>query len=187
MGVLGHAATRTDPSFGITMSQDISSLRSEICRSLRIQVGCTHARTTKNHRNAFLWSLQKAILKFASRKIGRNSIPILCIVQVENHQFWGDFSPESHIKICQRKNWAKFFPYSLYSAGWKSSIMGWFFPIGLTSDFEKRQFGPVRPTFIQANFNMCLLTPQRNALLWSRLVLGWVQRNLNFGSLDRRL
>ncbi len=24
-------------------------------------------------------------------------------------------------------------------------------------------------------------------LLWSRLVLGWVQRNSNFGSLDRRL
>ncbi len=72
-------------------------LRSEICRTPRIQVGCTHARTTKNHRNAFLWSLQKVILK------------------------------------------------------------------------------------------MCLLTPQRNALLWSRLVLGWVQRNSNFGSLDRRL
>ncbi len=34
---------------------------------------------------------------------------------------------------------------------------------------------------------MCLLTPQRNALLWSRHVLGWVQRNSNFGSLDRRL
>ena len=29
--------------------------------------------------------------------------------------------------------------------------------------------------------------PQRNALLWSWLVLGWVQRNSNFGSLDRRL
>ncbi len=68
------------------------SLRSEICRTLRIQVGCTHARTTKHHGNAFLWSLQK-------------------------------------------------------------------FP----------------------------LTPQRNALLWSRLVLGWVQRNSNFGSLDRKL
>ncbi len=31
-----------------------SSLRSEICRTLKIQVGCTHARTNKNHRNAFL-------------------------------------------------------------------------------------------------------------------------------------
>ncbi len=26
-----------------------------------------------------------------------------------------------------------------------------------------------------------------NALLWSQVVLGWVQRNLNFGSSDRRL
>ncbi len=34
---------------------------------------------------------------------------------------------------------------------------------------------------------MCLLTPQRNALLWSQHVLGWVQRNSNFGSLDHRL
>ena len=33
---------------------------------------------------------------------------------------------------------------------------------------------------------MCLLTPQRNALLCCWLVLGWVQRNSNFGSLDRR-
>ena len=96
-------------------------------------------------------------------------------------------SPECHIKICQPKNWAKFFPYSLYRAGWKSSILGWFFPIGITCDFEKCQFGLVRPTFILANFNMCLLTPQRNALLWFRLVLGWVKWNLNFGSLDRRL
>ena len=96
-------------------------------------------------------------------------------------------SPESHIKIGQLKNWAKYFPYSLYRAGWKSSILGWLFPIGITCDFGKHQFGLVRPTFILATFNMCLLTPQRNALLWSRLVLGWVQRNLNFGSLDRRL
>ena len=27
--------------------------------------------------------------------------------------------------------------------------------------------------------NMCLLTPQGNALLWSQFVLGWVQRNSN--------
>ncbi len=97
-------------------------------------------------------------------------------------------SPESHIKICQPKNWAKFFPYSFYKAGWKSSILGWFFPIGITCDFEKRQFGLLCPTFnMYANFNTCLLTPKRNALLWSRLVLGWVQRNSNFGSLDHRL
>ncbi len=96
-------------------------------------------------------------------------------------------SPECHIKICQPKNWAKFFPYSLYRAGWKSSILGWYFPIGITCDLKKCQFGLVRPTFILANFNMCLLTPQRNALLWFRLVLGWVKWNLNFGSLDRRL
>ena len=37
------------------------------------------------------------------------------------------------------------------------------------------------------HFYMCLLTPQRNALLRFRLVLGWVQRNSNVGSLDRRL
>ncbi len=30
------------------------SLRSEIFRALRIRVGCTHARTTQNHHNAFL-------------------------------------------------------------------------------------------------------------------------------------
>ena len=39
---------------------------------------------------------------------------------------------------------------------------------------------------ILANFNMCLLTPQKNALLWSVLVLGWVQWYSNFGSLDHR-
>ncbi len=32
--------------------------------------------------------------------------------------------------------------------------------------------------------NMCLLTRQGNALLWSQFVLGWVQRNSNFGSSD---
>ncbi len=37
------------------------------------------------------------------------------------------------------------------------------------------------------HFYMCLLTLQGNALLWSQFVLGWVQRNLNFGSSDRRL
>ncbi len=63
------------------------SLRSEICRTLRIRVGCTHARTTQDHHNAFL----------------------------------------------------------------------------------------------------CLLTLQGNALLWSQVVLGWVQRNSNFGSSDHRL
>ncbi len=36
-------------------------------------------------------------------------------------------------------------------------------------------------------FNMCLLTPQGNALLWSLFVLGRVQRNANFGSSDRLL
>ena len=72
-------------------------------------------------------------------------------------------------------------------AHWKTWISNSFFPIGITCDFENRWFGLVRPTFILANFNMCLLTPQGNALLWSHLVLGWVQRNSNFRSSDRRL
>ncbi len=38
-----------------------------------------------------------------------------------------------------------------------------------------------------ATFNMCLLTPQGNALLWSQFVLGLVQQNSNFGSSDHRL
>ncbi len=66
---------------------------SEICRTLRIQVGCTHATTTKNHDNALLWSLQKAIyiLKFASQKIGRNFFPILCTGNFNNAAYIMDF------------------------------------------------------------------------------------------------
>ena len=45
------------------------------------------AKTIKNHHNAFLWSLRKAILKVASRKIGRIFFPILCTGQSEKHQF----------------------------------------------------------------------------------------------------
>ncbi len=71
----------------------IYSLRSEICRTFRIQVGCTHARTIKNHHNAFLWSLQKATLKVGSQKIGRIFFPILCTGRSEKHEFWVDFSP----------------------------------------------------------------------------------------------
>ncbi len=41
----------------------VISLQSEIFRTLRIRVGCTHARTTQNHNSAFLWSPRKAILK----------------------------------------------------------------------------------------------------------------------------
>ncbi len=42
--------------FWIWIVRNLHSLWSEICRTLRIQVGCTHARTTKNHYNALLWS-----------------------------------------------------------------------------------------------------------------------------------
>ena len=77
-------------------------------------------------------------------------------------------------------------PDSLYRAHWKTWIFGWFFPIGLTCNFEKRWFGFLRPTFSLANFNICLLAPQENAFLWSQFVLGWVQRNSNFGSSDCR-
>ncbi len=41
--------------------------------------------------------------------------------------------------------------------------------------------------FYEASRNMCLLTLQGNALMWSQFVLGWVQRNSNFGSSDRTL
>ncbi len=61
------------------------------------------------------------------------------------------------------------------------------FPIGITCDFEKHWFGLFRPTFILATFDMCLLTLQGNALLWSQFGLGWVQRNSNFGSSEHRL
>ncbi len=75
------------------MLYTLYSLRTEICRTLRIWVGCTHARTTQNQHNSFLWSPQKAIFKVASRKIGRNFFPILCIRCTEKHEFLVHFSP----------------------------------------------------------------------------------------------
>ncbi len=36
-----------------------NSLRSEIGRTLRIQVGCTHSRTNKNHYNAYISRITK--------------------------------------------------------------------------------------------------------------------------------
>ena len=96
-------------------------------------------------------------------------------------------TPESHIKICQLKDWALNLPYLLYRGSQKTSILGCFFPIDLTCDIKNRQFGPVRPTLVAATFNLGLLTPQRNALLWSQFVLAWVQRISNFGPSDRRL
>ncbi len=93
--------------------------------------------------------------------------------------------PESHIKSCQPKNWAKYFPYSLYRVHWKTWIFGSFFPHWDNMQFRKTFIWPISPNFHSGN--MCLLTLQGNALLWSHFVLGWVQRNSNFGSSDRRL
>ncbi len=59
-------------------------LWSEICRTLKIQVGCTNARGKKNHLNAFLLGLQKDISKVASRKTGRIFFPILCTGRIKN-------------------------------------------------------------------------------------------------------
>ena len=53
-------------------------------------------------------------------------------------------------------------------------FLGCIFPIGITCDIEKRQFGPFRPTLVMKTFDMCLLTPQGNALLGSQFVLAWV-------------
>ncbi len=70
----------------------------------------------------------------------------------------------------------------------KTSILGYFFPIGIC-DIEKCQFGPVCPTLVMKTFDMCLLTPQGNALLGSQLVLAWVLRirRSNFGPSAHRL
>ena len=110
-------------------------LQSEIYRTLRIHVGCTHART--NITRMHFYEVSRKFAKFFSVFFVQGALNII------NFGFI-------------------------------------FFPIGITCDFEKRQFGLVHPTFILANF-------KRNALLWSRLVQGWVQQNSNFGSLDCRL
>ena len=73
-------------------------------------------------------------------------------------------SPESHIKIPAVKIGQNFFP--ILCIGQVENHKFWVdFPsVVITCDFE---FGLVFQTFILANFNMCLLTPQRSALLWS--------------------
>ena len=38
-----------------------NSLRSEICRDPRNGIRCTHLRTIKDHNNAFIWGLRRAI------------------------------------------------------------------------------------------------------------------------------
>ena len=50
---------------------------------------------------------------------------------------------------------------------------GCFIPIDFACDIEDRQFGPGHPTLVMANFNLGLLTPHRNALLWSQFVVAW--------------
>ncbi len=107
------------------------SLRSEICRTLRIQVGCTHARTIKNHHNAFLWGTQNAIL------------------------------------IC---------------TSWHFSEMHCCGP-----SFEQFVLGWVQRNLNFGSSDHRLWGFSEYALLWSQFVLGWVQRNLNFGSSDHRL
>ena len=62
-----------------------------------------------------------------------------------------------------------------------------FFSIDFTCDFEKRKFGPFRPTLVMKTFDMCLLTPQGNALLGSQFVLAWVLQTSNLGPSDHRL
>ncbi len=99
----------------------LCSLWSEICRTLTIQVGCTRARTIKNHQNAFLLRAPAAPYKQKSNNVWKTDEALM-------------LCPKSHI-------------------------------------------------------NMCVLTPQGNALLWSRFVLGWAQfnANSNFGSSDHGL
>ena len=61
------------------------------------------------------------------------------------------------------------------------------FPIDIACDIEKCKFGPVRPTLVMKIFDMCLLTPQGNALFGSQFVLVWVLRTSNFGPSGHRL
>ena len=62
--------------------------------------------------------------------------------------------------------------------------------ISLQSQFcrtPRIQVGCTHARTIEKLNNAFLLSVLGNALLWSQFVLGWVQRNSNFGSSDRRL
>ncbi len=72
----GHFFILTTNLSKVYFGCNIISLRSEICRVPRNWIRCTHHRTILDHLNAFIWGLRRAILKFASRKVGRKFFPI---------------------------------------------------------------------------------------------------------------
>ena len=98
---------------------------------------------------------------------------------------------ESPIKSCRLKNWANFFPILCTGLMEKYEFFIDFYWVFIDWQnmwfWKKRWFCLLCRTFILATFNMCLLTSQGNALWRSQFVLGWVQRNSNFGSSDHRL
>ena len=66
--------------------EGLYSLQSEICRTLRIKIGCTDART--NIDNAFLRRLQKTIFKLPEKIFGK-IFPLFFV----KREFWVEFSP----------------------------------------------------------------------------------------------
>ncbi len=97
---------------------------------------------------------------------------------------------ETHIKICHHQSWANWTKLMIFNIACKvngeKSTPNWSF-LGSPVLLIGKNF---RPTFQLANFNMALLSHQINALWWSLIVLGWVQRIQFLGTLqisDRRL
>ncbi len=98
------------------------SLRSQICRSPKNWIRCTHPRTNWNPNNAFLQCLMGAISKVASSKVGRSLLffsPLrpnfrlatynMCLLTLQGNAFLG-----SHFVLAWLQRISFFGPYSMY-------------------------------------------------------------------------
>ncbi len=91
-----NLSTISDKIF-LTKSTKAHRLWSEICRIPRNWIRCTHPRTIKDHHNAFIWGLRRAVLKFDSRKVGRKFFPrsptrlMGLLTPQGNALFWSQF------------------------------------------------------------------------------------------------
>ncbi len=93
---------------------------------------------------------------------------------------------ESHMKSCQLKNWAKFFPYSLGSL--KNMNFGLIFPHRHNMQFWKMLIWPNSPNFHSGNFYFIHVSRHARKMRCCGLNLFWDGCNeiQIFGSSDHR-